>query len=218
MRRFSLSAIALVLTTSLSWAQAPSDSPGAVLLFSPLESTFTYLMTLDGQLVHSWRATASPGNSVYLLADGDNPTTRHRTELAVRRWRRTGRPPRTLRLGQPPRLELRVRRSGPSTASRCRASAQRERAVYRLGNENRSRGARRRQAGGPRSRGGAPLGRPYRRSGPKDERDRLDVAALGLSAPAGRRSLPLTPSSSTPTSTRTTSPAASSPTGLTRTR
>jgi Arylsulfotransferase (ASST) len=70
MRYIASSALALALMTEPSRAQSRVDSSAAVILFSPLQSTFTYLMTLDGELVHSWQATASPGNSVYLLEDG----------------------------------------------------------------------------------------------------------------------------------------------------
>jgi len=52
-------------------------------LFAPLRSTTTYLVDLDGEVVHTWPSDLPPGNSVYLLPNGnllrcgrvaDNPT------------------------------------------------------------------------------------------------------------------------------------------------
>ena len=40
-------------------------------LFAPLPSTTTYLIDVCGRQVHSWVGTAQPGNSVYLLENGD---------------------------------------------------------------------------------------------------------------------------------------------------
>ena len=39
-------------------------------LFAPLSSDVTYLIDLDGEIVHSWAAEWHPGNSVYLMDDG----------------------------------------------------------------------------------------------------------------------------------------------------
>jgi hypothetical protein len=39
-------------------------------LFAPLRSYSTYLVDLDGQVVHQWRHDAPPGQSVYLLDNG----------------------------------------------------------------------------------------------------------------------------------------------------
>lgn len=46
----------------------PSTEP--YVLFAPIQSNVTYLMDLQGQLVHQWRADSTPGCSVYLLSDG----------------------------------------------------------------------------------------------------------------------------------------------------
>jgi hypothetical protein len=46
----------------------PSTKP--YVLFAPVNSNLTYLMDLDGQLVHQWRSESTPGCSVYLLSDG----------------------------------------------------------------------------------------------------------------------------------------------------
>jgi hypothetical protein len=49
----------------------PSATPlASYVLVAPLKSTSTYLMDLDGQLVHEWKGTHVPGLSVYLLPDG----------------------------------------------------------------------------------------------------------------------------------------------------
>jgi len=40
-------------------------------LFTPLASTETYLVNNCGQLVHQWSSTFFPGNSVYLLENGN---------------------------------------------------------------------------------------------------------------------------------------------------
>ena len=39
-------------------------------LFAPLNSTTTYLVDLEGKLVHSWQSKYEPGQAVYLLEDG----------------------------------------------------------------------------------------------------------------------------------------------------
>jgi hypothetical protein len=49
-------------------ASSPSTEP--YVLFAPILSDVTYLMDLQGQLVHQWRALSPPGCSVYLLTDG----------------------------------------------------------------------------------------------------------------------------------------------------
>ncbi len=40
-------------------------------LFTPLSSTTTYLMDNDGNFLHTWESSYTPGASVYLLEDGD---------------------------------------------------------------------------------------------------------------------------------------------------
>jgi hypothetical protein len=52
----------LILTTKAA-------CPGYT-LFSPLNSTTTYLVDLAGELVHSWPSRYEPGQAVYLLDDG----------------------------------------------------------------------------------------------------------------------------------------------------
>src|SRR5262249_37186667 len=46
----------------------PSSQP--YVLFAPLQSNVTYLMDLQYQAVHQWRADSTPSCSVYLLEDG----------------------------------------------------------------------------------------------------------------------------------------------------
>ncbi len=40
-------------------------------LFAPMSSSSTFLIDNEGHLVHKWTSTSSPGNSVYLLENGD---------------------------------------------------------------------------------------------------------------------------------------------------
>jgi hypothetical protein len=49
---------------------AGEDARGYV-LFAPLRSTTTYLINFDGEAVHTWPSRYYPGNSVYLLEDGN---------------------------------------------------------------------------------------------------------------------------------------------------
>lgn len=51
-------------------ARAPGASPGYT-LYGPLNTSDTYLVDLDGIVVHQWEGRGRPGNSVYLLPDGD---------------------------------------------------------------------------------------------------------------------------------------------------
>lgn len=52
-------------------------------LFAPLNSTTTYLVDLEGHLIHSWPSRYTPGQAVYLLDDGSvlrsarEPRNRH---------------------------------------------------------------------------------------------------------------------------------------------
>ncbi len=39
-------------------------------LFAPIRSTTTYLVDMEGRLVHSWPGEATPGLNVYMLSDG----------------------------------------------------------------------------------------------------------------------------------------------------
>jgi hypothetical protein len=48
----------------------PGAAPGYTLL-SPLSSEFTYLVDLDGQVVHQWESLYRPGLAPYLLPNGD---------------------------------------------------------------------------------------------------------------------------------------------------
>lgn len=49
---------------------ASTASPIPYVLFAPLNSAVTYLMDLQGQVVHRWRADSNPSLSVYLLPNG----------------------------------------------------------------------------------------------------------------------------------------------------
>src|ERR1044072_8899189 len=48
----------------------PSIPATPYVLFTPIQSNATYLMDLQGQLVHRWAADSTPGCSVYLLENG----------------------------------------------------------------------------------------------------------------------------------------------------
>jgi len=44
---------------------------GGYTLFAPLRSTTTYLIDMEGQIVHTWESAQEPGEAVYLLDNGD---------------------------------------------------------------------------------------------------------------------------------------------------
>ena len=48
----------------------PSVPATPYVLFTPIQSNATYLMDLQGQLVHRWVADSTPACSVYLLENG----------------------------------------------------------------------------------------------------------------------------------------------------
>lgn len=50
-------------------ARTPAASPGYT-LFCPFGNTTTYLIDLDGRVVHRWESAYEPGLSAYLLQDG----------------------------------------------------------------------------------------------------------------------------------------------------
>ncbi|MFH0946370.1 MAG: aryl-sulfate sulfotransferase [Planctomycetota bacterium] len=92
--------ILLFLAADRSVAQvlerSPEDRPSGLVqsdegafsgytLFAPLRSTTTYLIDMQGKVVHQWESKYNPGNSVYLLENGhllrtarepDNPVFR----------------------------------------------------------------------------------------------------------------------------------------------
>ncbi len=56
----------------LAWiGEVPSAASGAYVLFAPLRQTTTYLIDLDGNVVHEWELSGKPGNSVYLVEGGN---------------------------------------------------------------------------------------------------------------------------------------------------
>jgi hypothetical protein len=71
--------IILFLTLPSTFAQEePSglilntdDASEGYTLFAPLSSTDTYLIDNEGRLIHSWNSEYRPGNSVYLLENGN---------------------------------------------------------------------------------------------------------------------------------------------------
>lgn len=51
-------------------ARTPAATPGYT-LFSPLASTTTYLVDLDGEVVHAWETELNPASMVYLKPNGN---------------------------------------------------------------------------------------------------------------------------------------------------
>ncbi|MCP4965544.1 MAG: arylsulfotransferase (ASST) [bacterium] len=58
-------------TSAESESCAATSDEGGYMLFAPLGSTTTYLTDREGNVAHSWESEYRPGNSVYLLDDGD---------------------------------------------------------------------------------------------------------------------------------------------------
>jgi len=50
---------------------SPAERAEGYLLISPLKDNSTYLLDANDQVVHQWDSEQPPGNSVYLLEDGD---------------------------------------------------------------------------------------------------------------------------------------------------
>jgi hypothetical protein len=64
--------LSLLAVLCLAACGGSSIGPSApTVLFAPIASTSTYLMTLDGQKVHEWTTEFAPGYSVYLLPNGN---------------------------------------------------------------------------------------------------------------------------------------------------
>ncbi|MCK5743917.1 MAG: aryl-sulfate sulfotransferase [Caldisericia bacterium] len=60
--------------TGLIKNKAGLNSQGAFegyTLFAPLSTTNTYLINMEGETIHTWEGGANPGNSVYLLENGN---------------------------------------------------------------------------------------------------------------------------------------------------
>ena len=56
--------------SALSLVQTNGEPLDGYTLFAPLQLTSTYLIDLNGQVVHQWNSDYTPGNAVYLLEDG----------------------------------------------------------------------------------------------------------------------------------------------------
>ncbi len=76
-RRVARARVAFVLMALvvLAGCGTPEDAAGPpstepYVLFAPIQSNAVYLMDLQGQLVHQWRADSTPACSVYLLTNG----------------------------------------------------------------------------------------------------------------------------------------------------
>jgi len=68
MRFLGPSAVLVVLVGSVAGQAVPYDG---FTLFAPQASRQTYLMDLDGTMVHTWNTQYQPGHAVYLLANGN---------------------------------------------------------------------------------------------------------------------------------------------------
>ena len=76
----ALTCFALVFVAIPSWLHAQERTVGVLLntdeayegytLFSGLQGKTTYLIDMDGRIVHSWQSDYTPGNMVYLLENG----------------------------------------------------------------------------------------------------------------------------------------------------
>lgn len=64
-----LSLLAVLVLAACGGSSTGSSIP--TVLFAPIASTSTYLMTLEGQKVHEWTTEFAPGYSVYLLPNGN---------------------------------------------------------------------------------------------------------------------------------------------------
>ncbi|MGI9470496.1 MAG: aryl-sulfate sulfotransferase [Rubripirellula sp.] len=64
-----LIAICLLFSITLPCLAESKPSPGFTLI-APLASRDTFLINMDGEVVHQWPSNYQPGNSVYLLEDG----------------------------------------------------------------------------------------------------------------------------------------------------
>ena len=78
---FVLLLIGLLCITSLMPLNAQDQTVGLFInkdgacegytLFSPIRYTTTYLIDMQGRLVHKWESNYTPGLSVYLLENGN---------------------------------------------------------------------------------------------------------------------------------------------------
>jgi hypothetical protein len=74
-------AFALAIALSATAQEEPESDRGLVsrtdaaldgyTLFAPLRSTTIYLIDMDGEIAHEWKTAYAPGNSVYLLENGN---------------------------------------------------------------------------------------------------------------------------------------------------
>ena len=63
--------VACTLFTDSYAFTSDSGEDDAYVLFAPLRQTITYLIDLDGNVVHDWDLSGKPGNSVYLVEGGN---------------------------------------------------------------------------------------------------------------------------------------------------
>ena len=70
MSRVSLSALALGCLAALAPSAEANDVAPGFRIYSPHNTFKTFLIDVNGQIVHTWDTTYFPGNSPYLLDDG----------------------------------------------------------------------------------------------------------------------------------------------------
>ncbi len=70
----------LLVWTNKTWSQtdktvglidSQNDAYSGYTLFAPMNQTHTYLIDIEGNLLHSWEAVRIPGHTVYLTEEGD---------------------------------------------------------------------------------------------------------------------------------------------------
>ncbi len=75
-----LSCVLVAANESVAAEGVVRHEPGAFegyTLFAPLRSTTTYLIDMQGSVVHTWKSAHPPGNAVYLLDNGHLLRTAH---------------------------------------------------------------------------------------------------------------------------------------------
>ena len=84
----SITTVIILITTTLAVARPPDDDRKGLVtatddafagytLFAPMRSGDTYLVDMNGNVVHTWSDTYPPGQSVYLLDNGHLLRTAH---------------------------------------------------------------------------------------------------------------------------------------------
>ena len=132
-----------------------AQTAAGYVFFNPLLSRTTYVVDVEGRVVHTWQSDLQSGGGAYLL---DNGHLLRGGQEPGRACVHGGRPgwsnPRT-HLGWRGGVGLRICQRRPPAASRYGTASQRERACHRMGGEDGARGRRGRSPAraGPQKRG-----------------------------------------------------------------